>query len=704
MEVVSNPALQNVSLSKAHTFDGGGLVQNNKVLTTLELSATTVGRDTAGRSISLVDNNALVSVQTSVTTMQGSLAVKGNAALQDLTGFNNTRSIGRAVNGASLEVTANTELTNFKGLEHVVSMSGSLEVQNNPSLTSMQGLNNVESIGKDEAGRSIAIANNNKLQSLSGLESVSSTEGGVAVVANMAITSLSGLGAVQSVGATKAGKSLEIVDNAMLTSLIPSIQAFLSGDSDLDSVLSSLEKAKPSEATTTTTTTASTTALPPTAQLTTLQGSVTVTQNPRLQTTEGLDALANIGKDADSASLVFTQNTALSTVNMNLNANVAGSIEITQSPNLTMVTGFSKVSSVGKNSLGQSVVIADTQLSSLSMLSGVDRPLAGSVLVLNNSKLTSLSGLEGVTSIGKDNSGIGLQVSHNVELHSLAGLASLSETKGSVAIEANAKLESFSGMDNLETIGSADLAGDALRVSNNAQLQNVSALSKLRGRLSGAISISHNTKLQSLDGLSGVNGVGANLVSNSLEIVANAELKSLGGLKGLEGELPAAIVIQDNPKLLDLHGLEKITSVKAHDRANASIVLMNNKVLVDLDGIKNLGGNLTGALVVKNNTNLVSIEGLKGDHPIRRSTQVEVTDAKCISADDAQYLQHLCAGVGCAANDIEAAKACSRECRANYDDDHNNDSHNDHDHDHDRNHDNHDNNIARLVWKADEGY
>ncbi len=102
-----------------------------------------------------------------------------------------------------------TPVTSLLGIEGLFSVGGDLYIQNNPALTSLSGLDNLTSVG------GMNIVSNASLTSLSGLENlVSVDDGGMNISSNASLTSLSDLENLTTVGGY-----LYIGNNASLTSL-----------------------------------------------------------------------------------------------------------------------------------------------------------------------------------------------------------------------------------------------------------------------------------------------------------------------------------------------------------------------------------------------------------------------------------------------------------------------------------------------------
>ncbi len=125
-----------------------------------------------------------------VTSVAGTLSIRDNPLLANLSGLEQLNSIG------GVDIYANSSLTSISSLNNVTFIGGNLWIQGNNALTSLEGLENVTSIGGDLG----IVWFNNSLINLSGLEQLDSIGGDLIIKGNNSLTSLSGLENLASLG------------------------------------------------------------------------------------------------------------------------------------------------------------------------------------------------------------------------------------------------------------------------------------------------------------------------------------------------------------------------------------------------------------------------------------------------------------------------------------------------------------------------
>ena len=128
--IESNPALTSLSGLDALTSVGGSLlIANNLLLTSLAgLDALT----NFGGNLSIILNFRLESISGlgGVNSSVGTLYIENNQLLTSLTGLDNITSVD-----GNLEIVANNSLTSLTGLGNITSVSGYLRINSNRSLT-----------------------------------------------------------------------------------------------------------------------------------------------------------------------------------------------------------------------------------------------------------------------------------------------------------------------------------------------------------------------------------------------------------------------------------------------------------------------------------------------------------------------------------------------------------------------------------------
>lgn len=276
---------------------------------------------------------------------------------------------------------------------------------------------------------------------------------------NDSLTSLEGLGALQSVGEASQGTGgLEIVNNLALITLegFNSLNSVYGLRIDGNESLTSLEGLE------------SLSFIPQ-------YGGISIVSNPSLVALSGLDSLTY------SFNLHIENNDALeSLAGLEELTTVGGSVEqgggLTISGNAALVSleGIENLTAIGGGNFGGLVLSENDALLSLAALGGLDY-IGGNLVIDNNDALASLTGLEGVESLGGD-----LRVENNDVLKSLAGLEGIVSVgpapengAGNLTISNNDSLESLEGLGNIALVR-GDPIGTSLNVVNNDVLRRCS--------------------------------------------------------------------------------------------------------------------------------------------------------------------------------------------------------------------------------------
>ena len=190
-------------LSALTSIEGSLSLNGNTALENLDgLSALTrVGTDNWDTRLYIVDNTILTNLDglAALTTLHGYLTIGGNDNLMNINGLSGINSSDR------LYITYNAVLTNLNGLSGVTSVGDWLVVQHNPMLSNLDGLSGVTSAG------SIIIGNNTTLKNLNGLSALTGLDGELAIYWNASLGNLDGLSMLASVG-----NDLDINSNASL--------------------------------------------------------------------------------------------------------------------------------------------------------------------------------------------------------------------------------------------------------------------------------------------------------------------------------------------------------------------------------------------------------------------------------------------------------------------------------------------------------
>jgi hypothetical protein len=170
----------------------------------------------------------------------------------------------------------------------------------------------------------------------------------------------------------------------------------------------------------------------------------------------------------------------------------------------------------------------------------------------------------------------------NAALSTLHGLHNLAVVPGQLAIQGNPALHDLTGLESLSELGGSLLVSRALPPMTLPQggcPSRMHSEQPLRAAPGGDIAVALSSVKQ--------NKRWAPLRPRRvcvLQVVGNAALVSLNGLSHLPllRAVGRNLMIEDNPNLGDLEGLEGLTSV------GHSLVVRNNTALTDLFGLHRL--------------------------------------------------------------------------------------------------------------------
>ncbi len=362
--------------------------------------------------------------------------------------------------------------------------------------------------------------------------------------------------------------------------------------------------------------------LTPLSSLTTIGGSLSISNNTALTNLNGLQNLASIGGNflvqynkglvslvglenltALNGRLYIQYNEGLTSVNgLDGLSSINGSLYLTANREMTKLMGFQGLISIN----GSLIISHNDQLDDVDGLQSLEL-VAGSTSLHNNDALVHISGLNKLKSIGRS-----LSISSNQVLNNLDGFQSLNAAE-SLIIDGNSMLSNVDGLQNLTQLD-ADLL-----VENNPLLTNLNGFQYLTS-IGGTYKISSNFSLTNLNGFQNLIFIG-----KDLEVSFNDNLISLEGLQNITA-VPMNLIIKQNPKLADITSLHNITSI------GSSLIIEQNEALLSLMGLQNLTSvnenvsisgnvnqlqglkNLTtigGSLLIRSNQNLTSLNGLE---------------------------------------------------------------------------------------------
>jgi len=205
--------------------------------------------------------------------------------------------------------------------------------------------------------------------------------------------------------------------------------------------------------------------------------------------------------------------------------------------------------------------------------------------------ITNLNGLSNIENIHND-----LYI-FNTSIGDFSGLQNLVQVDGTLYVISNLNLINFEGLDSLESL-------IQLNVEGNHSLINFQGLTSLvevytfSGGGTDGILVADNNSLVDLSGLESVEKI------VNLHVRFNNSLESLDGLSGLT-EIHGSLELQSNPSLSDISSL---SNMHPQEVFGLSIDIMDNDSLVDLDGLENVTS--ISACYIRLNESLINIEGL----------------------------------------------------------------------------------------------
>jgi len=266
----------------------------------------------------------------------------------------------------------------------------------------------------------------------------------------------------------------------------------------------------------------------------------------------GLDSLTTVG-----GTLMVTENSALQSLEGLASLAEVGGLRVSDNAALESLAGLEQLRRVGAGGLTVARSDALPALGAgLASLAQVDGPLT----IRENAILRDLAGLEALQSVGGD-----LVVASNPGLASLAGLENLQEVGKSLEVTGNPKLASVAALAELQ----GAIEGN-LKVAGNLALTSLAGLEAIES-VRGWVDIADNDLLQSVLGLE--------------------SLRAIGGYYDAEQDLVLGLEIYDNPVLSSLQGLENLQRVNGSLGIfyNGNLTSLNLSGLEDVNGDLSIG-------------------------------------------------------------------------------------------------------------------
>jgi len=592
-----------------------------------------------------------------LTSIGGYLSITLNPQLTSLNGLGALASVGDFI-----DINSNAALANLDGLENLNSISGSLVITGNPSLTNLSGLAGLTSVND------FGISGNLSLTSLAGLESVNpnlltnidiSSNGSLSVcdLPNICDYLSAGNAATISGNATGCATRPE-VEAACAPGPCPSGNITLSTQQEVDDFPSNYPTCTvmPYSITVEGNDINSLTGL---GLLTSIEGDLTISNNPSLTDVFGLGGLTSIG-----GSLIVENNTSLgatgglqgldllSTIGENLylsgnNAlqtlnglwvqSVGGGVFVTSNDNLmdvylpvletvggdlvvedndamNFIQGLDMLESVG----GTFSIIGNDALLGLADMAGLIT-VNGDLIVSNNTILTSLNGLGNINPSNLDNlilldnavlsycelANICTYLSVPTNLATISGNAPGCATRPEVEAACNPVVCPtgdlvFGTQQEIDDFPTNYPGCTVMPYSITIQGAGITSLNGLSQLVSigGDLIIQLNSSLTNLAGLEGITAVGG-----SLSFSFNNSLNNLSALQSLVS-LGGAMSVIGNPSLTNLSGLQSLSSI------NNLLHINSNTSMTSLIGLEGLSS-VNGAVLISTNQSLSSLNGLQ---------------------------------------------------------------------------------------------
>ena len=242
--------------------------------------------------------------------------------------------------------------------------------------------------------------------------------------------------------------------------------------------------------------------------------------------------------------------------------------------------------------------------------------VTGRLTISDTKTLVSFSGLGSLRHVGDD-----VMIIDNAALVDLEGLRSLERidgggSYGELIIHGNPSLVDIAGLRALERL-------DSVSLRNNDAL---SVLTGLHGPIEGiaqpwwGLAITYHDSLVNLAGLEEFEGFSGYLI-----IAENSVLTDISALAPALAASSVELSITGNPVLLDMQGLEAITSAEI-------VTIHGNTALLDLSGLDGLQTVEPGHLVIGSNQQLIGVDGLDA---LVQTNQLRIEDNPALTNLDA---------------------------------------------------------------------
>jgi len=381
-----------------------------------------------------------------------------------------------------------TDIEDLRVLRNINHISGSLLIENNPILSSLDGLDNITSINGQ-----VFIRNNIGLINLEGLNSLQSANG-ITIFNNQSLQTLNGLNSLSTISSVgiSINKNPSLQDITALLTLQTVVGNISIEESGLES-LTGLDNINPSGV----------------LILTIINNPFLVACNSAFvceylsDVTNVYDILNNAGQCASPFHILSSCIEGDCVIPFGFTFTSQAQIDSfpLMYPGCTAIDGDIRLNGFGEPGIWN--------LDSLNQL----EEIRGQLVILSTS-LTDLTGLNNLRTANY------LWIGFNNELESLQGLSSLESLELGIVLFSNNALTSMEGLNSLNSMGSLD-------IRYNASLIDLNGLEQLTN-IFGYIGITNNASLQSLHGIDDVHFENNPLGSTHLFIYDNPLLEICG--------------------------------------------------------------------------------------------------------------------------------------------------------------------------------
>lgn len=522
---------------------------------------------------------------TSLTDFSGLddlVTISGNVVIDNISGDNINFLSGITMIEGNLVIQNNTALINLTALNTLTHLDGSLEIKNNDALTTLSGLENIIS----NTITNLVIENNDNLSTCNmNAVCVYLANGWPATIA----------------GNDTGCDTVAEVEGTCNTAECPPGDIEFNSQAELDYFILQYPNCTQINGLVIINGISSNdiTNLNALHNITHIESSLSI-EHTQLLNYEGLNNLETIG-----GGIVSFENNML--VNFNGLENleeIGGSLTVVQCDSFESFDGLQGVTNINR-SLRLQNCPSISNFEGLNNLTQIALPNSQTLQleIWRNENLTSLDGLENLTTVYAD-----ITIQENPLLSDITGLISLTKVGTGIGYQNSFRIQELPSLQSLEGLNNLAEVNGSLRIYNNSSLSSLEALTNLT--VIEHLSIRNNDELVTLNGLQGITKIGLYNEEpfGDLEVMDNDALISLEGLNNLE-VVNAVMRINRNENLISLNGLNNLKTI------GWTMEIGLNPSLVNLDALNNLTSlgvfmSQISSLAIGQNDSLTSIEGL----------------------------------------------------------------------------------------------